>query len=65
MKIIARGWEFEFTEKPTQWVAYKCRNCGYIETYPSNRCDGYRCPSCDGGPYVRIGYLHKIKELKK
>lgn len=64
MKIVARGWEWEFTKNPTQWIAFECKYCGYIETHPSNRSDGYRCPTCNGGPYVPKGYVRKVKEVK-
>lgn len=64
-QIKARGWLWERSEKPTQWLALRCQHCGHIETYPVNTSDGKCCPRCESGLYVAIGYVRKAREIKR
>ncbi len=64
-EIITRGWQWERSQEKTQWVEYFCHNCNYIETYPVINSDGKRCPKCDCGPFVAVGYVRKVREVKE
>lgn len=47
---------YRVTNKKTNKIMFECLNCGRIAIYKSNTSDGKRCPQCDGGPFVALGY---------
>ena len=63
MKIVARGWEWEKSEKETAWIAYMCHRCGKIETYPTPRKYGKKCILCRN-EILPLCYVRKVKEVK-
>lgn len=62
-QIKDRGWMWDTSEKPTQWVAYYCYNCREVSVYPSNYTPDI-CKECYKAPLAKSGYVRKVKEVK-
>lgn len=63
-QIKVRGWMWDRSEKPTQWVALRCLTCGDIMTYPARTTDGRRCNKCESGNVILEGYVRKVREIR-
>ena len=62
-QIKARGWLWNRSDKPTQWVEVECYYCENITTYPSNAYQKTYCKVCRGANLFK-GYVRKVKEIK-
>jgi DNA-directed RNA polymerase subunit RPC12/RpoP len=61
-ELTARGWTWATTESSTPWKAYKCLDCGYVSTYPSNL-DLNRCKICGSDMILGLGNVKKMKQV--
>lgn len=63
-QIKARGWLWDRSEKFTQWVAYKCLDCGLEYTYPHNHIIR-ECKDCNSDRIVKTGYVRRVKGMRE
>lgn len=61
-QIKARGWLWDRSEKPTQWLAYECVKCGKTFIYPRLKFKR-NCAGCNA-TMMPYGYVRKAREIK-
>jgi ribosomal protein S27E len=55
------NYEYEFTKDKTHHVLMQCKYCNEARIIPANTSDGRRCPNCNGGLYIPIGYVKEVR----
>lgn len=62
-QIKARGWLWDKSKEHTQWLAWRCLECGNILIYPTNIIKK-DCIHCEG-KLIPHSYVRKVKEIKR